>query len=305
MSLLAIAVLSAITIINMPEDTTKGTTSGKGSQGPLFSFGIITDVQYCNCEPAGTRFYKTSPARLREALSSLKSNSVDFVFNLGDLIDRNYESFKPMLRIIDSSGIKTYHLLGNHDFNVENRFKKKIPLPIPEKEGYYSFVHQNFRFIVLNGNELSTYATTSKSSIKEANDYISALRFEGSPNSQDWNGGMSPQQLKWLESQLDEATVNSESVFIFSHFPVYPENEHNLLNYKDVLYLLKKYTNIIAYFAGHNHAGNYGNQNKTHFVTLRGMVETDNTNSFSWVEVFDNKIWIHGSGREKSVILAY
>jgi manganese-dependent ADP-ribose/CDP-alcohol diphosphatase len=305
MNLLVVTALADIMFINMPEDIKKGTHTGNASQSPIFSFGIITDVQYCSCEPAGARFYKTGPARLREALSSLKSNSVDFVFNLGDLIDRDYESFKPVLGIIDSSAIRTYHLLGNHDFSVDNRFKKRVPLPMPAKEGYYSFVHRNFRFIALNGNELSTYATTSKSSIKEAQDYISALRFEGSPNCQDWNGGMSPKQLGWLKTQLDDAAENGEKVFIFSHFPVFPENEHNLLNYKDVLYILKKYTNVIAYFAGHNHAGNYGNQNMTHFITLKGMVETENTNSFCQVEVYGNRIWIHGSGREKSVILAY
>ena len=86
---------------------------------------------------------------------------------------------------------------------------------------------------------------------------------------------------------------------------MFPESEHNLLNDKDVLYILKGYTNVIAFFAGHNHHGNYGNLNMTHFVNLKGMVETENTTSFSRVEVYGHKIWIHGTGREKSVILAY
>jgi hypothetical protein len=38
---------------------------------------------------------------------------------------------------------------------------------------------------------------------------------------------------------------------------------------------------------------------------MRGMVETEKTNSYSLVEVYKNKIWIKGSGREKSQILAY
>ncbi|MBN2632621.1 MAG: hypothetical protein JXR66_03630 [Bacteroidales bacterium] len=65
------------------------------------------------------------------------------------------------------------------------------------------------------------------------------------------------------------------------------------------------YDNIIAWFSGHNHAGNYGNFNMIHFVTFRGMVETAERNSFAVVEVYPNKIWIKGSGREKSQILAY
>ena len=77
-------------------------TSG---QKPIFSFGIISDVQYCDCEPAGSRFYRLSADRLREAVNSFRNNSVDFIVNLGDLIDRDYESFKPVLEILDSSGL--------------------------------------------------------------------------------------------------------------------------------------------------------------------------------------------------------
>ncbi len=84
-----------------------------------------------------------------------------------------------------------------------------------------------------------------------------------------------------------------------------PENIHNLLNYNDILTVLKRYNNIISWFNGHNHSGNYGNVNQIHFVTFKGMVETENTNSFSEVEVYKNKIWIKGFGREKNQILAY
>jgi hypothetical protein len=42
-----------------------------------------------------------------------------------------------------------------------------------------------------------------------------------------------------------------------------------------------------------------------HFVTFRGMVETDQLNSYARVDVYKNKIWITGTGREKNQILAY
>jgi hypothetical protein len=42
-----------------------------------------------------------------------------------------------------------------------------------------------------------------------------------------------------------------------------------------------------------------------HFVTFKGMVETEAGNSYALVEVYKNKLWIRGSGREKSQILAY
>ncbi len=77
------------------------------------------------------------------------------------------------------------------------------------------------------------------------------------------------------------------------------------LNYKDVLKVIGRYQNTIAWFNGHNHAGNYGKINSTHFVTFKGMVETPDQNSFARIDVYRNKILITGSGREKSQILAY
>ena len=277
-------------------------TSG---QKPIFSFGIISDVQYCDCEPAGSRFYRLSADRLREAVNSFRNNSVDFIVNLGDLIDRDYESFKPVLEILDSSGLKVYHVKGNHDYSVNDRYKRHLPLPMPGREGYYSFSHGNFRFIALDGNEVSTYAASSRSSIKKAEAYLSLLKDSGNVNAISWNGGISSGQLAWLKVRLDEATAGKEKVFILCHFPLYPDNLHNLLNYREVNSLLGNFRNIIACFSGHNHSGNYGNFNKIHFVTMKGMVESNNSTSYAIVEVYDNRIRIKGAGREKSQILAF
>jgi hypothetical protein len=302
MTTLITLIIASVMSLEIPASVKSG---AEQSQKPFFSFGIITDVQYCDCEPEATRFYRNSLSKLRVAVNSLRHDSVEFLVSLGDLINKDYSSFKPVLDIIDSSGLKTYHLTGNHDYSVENRLKKHLPVPMPAKEGYYSFVHKGFRFIFINGNELSIYASVNKSAIRKARDYISGLKNEGSINAIDWNGGVSPAQLSWLDEQLDEATRKNEKAFIMCHFPVYPENIHNLLNYREVNAILEKYHNIIAWFSGHNHAGNYGNFNMIHFVTLKGMVETENNNSFALIEVYHNKIWIQGSGRERGQILAY
>jgi predicted MPP superfamily phosphohydrolase len=306
MKLLIAPLFAALIFFNMSAfDNPDDQKPSDQGQKPLFSFGLITDVHYCNYEPEGSRFYRMSPGKLREALVSLKADSADFLVNLGDIIDRDYESYKPVLEIIDSSGIKTYHLTGNHDYSVEPRFKKRLPLSQPSKEGYYSFVVKNFRFIALNGNELSTYASVNKTQIKQAEDYITALKDSGSINALDWNGGLGIRQFDWLKAQLDESVAKGEKVFILCHFPAFPDDPHNLLNYREVLLTLKNYHNIIAWFNGHNHAGNYGNFNMIHFVTLKGMVETEEAGSYALVEVYGNKIWITGSGRERSQILAY
>jgi hypothetical protein len=306
MRLLTSVFFAAIISFIMPDKTkTEISYRENQNQTPLFSFGIITDVQYCDCDPVGTRYYKSSLLKLKEAVETLKNDNPKFVFDLGDLIEKDFISYKAVYGILDTSGLRIYHCTGNHDYSVEPRLKKRIPALQFSNKGYYSFTYDKFRFIVLNGNELSAYSTNNKSIIKQADDYITKLKNEGEVNAINWNGGISSKQLDWLTIQLNSAAMNEEKVFIMCHFPVWPINIHNLLNYKDVLVLLEKYNNIIAWFNGHNHMGNYGNLNMTHFITLKGMVETEDRNSFALIEVYRNKIWIKGTGREKNLILAY
>ncbi len=284
----------------------RNSSRSEGNEGkPVMTFGVVTDIHYCNENPSGTRFYRSSLAKLREALSSFITNKTDFAVNLGDLIDKDFESYLPVMHILDSSQLKIYHVAGNHDYWVEHKLIKNIPPLAENRSGFYSFTRQGFRFIFLNGNEVSTYSTRNKKIIEAANSMIAKLNRKGELNGRDNNGAIGADQIVWMTSQLNEATLKSEKVFIFCHFPIFPESDQNLLNAKEILSILSGYSNIIAWFSGHNHAGNYGNFNKIHFVNLKAMVETEKNNSFSIVEVYSNRIWIKGTGREKSQILAY
>jgi manganese-dependent ADP-ribose/CDP-alcohol diphosphatase len=276
-----------------------------GNQGekPLFSFGVIADVQYADVAPAGKRYYNLSAERLKEAYKTFAKNNVEFVVNLGDLIDRDAASYGPVMDIIGRSPLKTWHVAGNHDYTVENSFKKQ--LPVLGDKGYYSFVHNGFRFIFLNGNEISTYAPVKKSEIREASEYLEAVRASGEKNGMEWNGAMSKKQVRWLAGQINDASEHGEKTFIMCHFPVFPEDVHNLLNYREVLSILANSGNVASWFAGHNHAGNYGRLKNIHFVTFRGMVETAAANSYAIVEVYADKFRVRGFGRETDRVLFY
>lgn len=294
-----------ISLLSPGKHEKEAVLSGQQDQPPIFSFGIFADAQYCNCEPSGTRFYRNSLHKLEVAFNAFKEANPDFILNLGDLIDRDYESFDPVMKIIASCGIKVYHVAGNHDFSVSQGQKKRVIPLLTGKKGYYSFERGAFRFIVLDGNEVSTYGPGGRSLTNEASSVIFRLQSEGEPNGFDWNGGIGTRQLAWLADQLEKSSQARQKVFIVCHFPVWPVNEHNLFNYKEVLDLLNKHDNIIAWLNGHNHAGNYGNTNMIHFLTFKGMVETEETGSFAIIEVYGNKLWIKGYGRERSMILAY
>jgi predicted MPP superfamily phosphohydrolase len=272
---------------------------------PLFSCGIISDVQYADINPLGTRHYRSSLDKLEDAVATFRKDSVDFIVNLGDLIERDYESYKPVLNILGSSGIKTYNLTGNHDYSVDPRYLGRLPVFTESREGYFSIIYQRYRLIFLNGNEISTYCYTSHSRKQQAEELIAKLKKNGNINAVEWNGGIGPEQMSWFSSQLDEAGDNSEKVIFFCHFPVSPEDIHNLLNYKEVQGILQKHSNVVAWFSGHNHEGNYAFLNQTHFVTFKGMVETKKENSFAIIDIYRNKISIRGYGRENSLDLTF
>jgi len=306
MKLSALLIVGLLVLLNFHRMTREENNPPSYSDpAPLFTFGLFADAQYCNCEAAGTRYYKSSLLKLQEAFYRFKKDSVKFIINLGDLIERDFVSYKAPLDIISSSNLKVFHCTGNHDYSVQPAMKKRIPLPDNHGKGYYSFVHNRYRFIILNGNEISTYSTNNRKMIEKAGKIISEMKVRGESNAVEWNGGIGTGQIDWLNRQLSLSVKNNELVFVFCHFPVWPVNIHNLLNYNNILSVLKNYDNIIAWFSGHNHQGSYANLNLIHFVTLRGMVETEESNSYAIVEVYRNRIWIWGFGRETERILAY
>ena len=311
MRLLLAFPIAIILIFEMPDKKYPGVNDSLNSkqepedQKPLFSFGVITDVQYADCSSFENRYYRSSIDKLEEAVSVFRKDAVDFIVNLGDLIEQDYESYKPVLSTLSSSGIKTYHITGNHDYSVDPRYLSRLPVFTESREGYYSIIYKKYRLVFINGNEISTYSSDSKTMIRQADECINKMKKDGKINAIEWNGGIGSTQLEWINNQLDEADDNTEKVILFCHFPVAPENIHNLLNYDEILEMLFKHTSIIAWFSGHNHAGNYGCLNQIHFVTFKGMVETRKDNSFAIIETYNNRISIRGYGRENSLELVF
>jgi hypothetical protein len=269
---------------------------------PLFSFGVIADAQYCDCEPAIGRYYRNSTQKLADALQSLHQHELAFILDLGDLIDRDFQSFDDILKVYEQSKFRVYRTLGNHDFSVADAQKSRVANRLGlDQAAYYDFVYLGWRFIILNGNEISTYAHPEGSAeAKAAAEMLQGMEKRGLVNARPWNGGISQQQLAWLESKLEAAQQEKQRVIISNHFPVYPEDSHNLWNDREVVNLLTRFPQVVAYFNGHNHAGNYGQKEHVHFLNFTGMVETEGQNTFAAVEVYPDHLKVRGYGREGS-----
>ena len=278
--------------------------SEQSGQTPIVSFGVISDLHYCEYSDYNSRYYSKSLSKLDAAAGYFNQLDLDFIVNLGDLIDRDFKSYDSVLTHLATLKSPLYNVLGNHDFTVDQRFRGRVSNRLNTGIGYYSFSSRGFRFIILNTNDISLYSPERRNRAK-AEDIMKLLTLENRPNAYEWNGTIGDQQTKWMIAELDKAASGGEKVIIFSHHPAWPESQFNILDYQRLLDIIVNYDNVGAWFSGHNHDGGYGNYNLVHFVTFRGMVETEDLNSFAVVELYRNKIWIKGTGREKSQILAW
>ncbi|MCP4469691.1 MAG: hypothetical protein GY815_03220 [Gammaproteobacteria bacterium] len=119
-----------------------------------------------------------------------------------------------------------------------------------------------------------------------------------------FNGALGAKQLAWLDRQLASATREGQGVVVFSHFPVYPVSKYNLWNAAEVRALIDSYDVVKLYVNGHDHKGRYAGRNGVHYLTLKGMVETEQ-NAFSRLDIQNSSFQVTGYGREETRVLPY
>ena len=278
-----------------------GTKDPKAGSNQDLAIGIVADCQYCHCESTPSRYYKNSPVKLQNAVDSLNNSPLDYAIHLGDFIDRDFNSFDTVGPIWNTLKTKKHQVLGNHDFSVADSLKPLVPGKMNLKQRYYSFVEQNWRFIVLDGNDLSYQGAITAKKMAQTDSLFTLLSISKPPNLQTWNGGLSLEQLEWVENELILAQKNKENVGFYCHFPVLGKDKvHRLWNSPQFLSLIDQYSNVKFYFNGHNHNGDYAERHGVHYLTFKGMVDTQSTSAFARVRITTDSILIQGYGREPS-----
>ena len=103
--------------------------------------GLVADPQYADKPTAGTRHYRESLWKLGEAIDTFNFSNVDFVQNLGDIIDSDWESYNSIIPIYDelNPDIENYQLLGNHDFAIDTTHLKDMLDRLSMPNFYYSY----------------------------------------------------------------------------------------------------------------------------------------------------------------------
>lgn len=270
------------------------------SDDPLITFGVIADTQYANCEPEGSRYYRNSLEKVEECVDYFNEQGVQFTVSLGDVTDRDFNDLDSVLMRLELLENDIYHITGNHDYKgVTNNRVLYTKLKMPSE--YYFFKQENWVFIMLNTNEVAPYANVAGTKKeKQLSELLKEIKSSGGKQGAKWNGGISHKQLQWLDKRLAKCEKKGYNVLVFSHHPLYPSTEFTALNNMEILEVVGRYTCVKTIFAGHHHAGEFAYYKDIPVITIEGMIETPDSNSYGIVKLYDDKIVLEGKGRMKS-----
>ncbi len=267
------------------------------------TLGIIADCQFEAGVTSAERNYDASLRKLDSCLDYFNRQKVQGVFHLGDVINRGFRNFDLVLAHFGKSRSSVHFVLGNHEYEVADSLKSKVPAKLGLSSPYYTVDLGDWLCIILNGDDLGFKALQDESQTRERDSLVAHLKRQHRSNVSEWNGGLSRKQMQWLQSSLEQAQKDGRKVLVMSHFPVYPASRENLLNDIEVVELLADYPCVKAWCCGHRHEGDYAQYKGIHFLNFRGMVEGTG-NAYALLTLTSDSIIIDGKGREPSKRLA-
>ncbi len=250
-------------------------------------FGIITDVHYADCDARGTRNYRDSILKMREAVDALAKRKPAFCVCLGDLIDGPAKS-NPDVEAQNLSAIKAEFdrlkvphrfVLGNHC--VAQLTKKQFLDGVKQPKSYFSFDHGDFHFIVLD----ACYRTDSVS--YDAGNFV-------------WTDTFIPEtQQKWLTDDLAK-TKKKTIVFCHQRLDLADTNDGAVKNASAIRTILESSVKVIGVFMGHSHVNELNRINEIPYVCLHSMVDGAGlpNNAYSMLTAFkDGSMKLEGFGK--------
>ncbi|XP_078432522.1 manganese-dependent ADP-ribose/CDP-alcohol diphosphatase-like protein [Wolffia australiana] len=310
------------------------TTQGKK---PLFSFGVITDIQYADIPDGESflgipRFYHHSVLVLRRAIKTWNDhNALSFALNFGDIVDgkcpksQSLPTVKRMVNEFDQFDGPVHHMIGNHClYNLPRAtLVKLLKIPAPSDTAYYHFSPRpGFRIVVLDGYDVSALGRPFDHPLTMV---AWKLLEEKNPNSDKnspegltglarrflmFNGGVSGEQLTWLDKVLGKSTRDGEKVVVCCHVPLHPgcsSPEALLWNYDDVLEVIHRHGCVKVCIAGHDHSGGHCvDSGGVHHRVLEAALECPpGADAFGHVDVYHDRIEILGVDRMASMELVF
>ncbi|KAI7843313.1 hypothetical protein COHA_003014 [Chlorella ohadii] len=254
----------------------------------LFSFGLLSDVQYSDKEDGASfhgtpRYYRYALQQLDRAVDAMRAADVAFALHLGDIVDyhntllpdcpdsglpASETALREVLQHFDRLGRPTLHLLGTRLGIRELQQRQDGVWDAPHS--YYTFSPApGWRFICLDGYDVSILGWPAGHPLHEQ---ARALLEANNPNEDKnsgkglvglqrrfvkFGGGISAAQLAWLQQQLEAAAAGGERVICCCHLCFHPDTCSPVClmwNYQEVLEVLHRYAGtVVATLAGHAH----------------------------------------------------
>ena len=232
--------------------------------------GLITDLHHADKPPAGTRHYRETLGKLAEAATQFEKDKVNFVVELGDLIDAadSVETEQRYLKTINREfaaiSKDRHYVLGNHC--VDTLTKAEFLDHVEQKKSYYSFDRGDFHFIILDA----------------------CFRNDGEPygrKNSKWNDANIPAaEVEWLQADLKSTGKKS---IVFAHQRLDVSNDHGVKNCPELRTIFEDSDKVLAVFQGHSNQNDLKDIGGIHYCTLVAMVEgsgADN-NGYSVMEI--------------------
>ncbi|MCH2572845.1 MAG: alkaline phosphatase, partial [Planctomycetes bacterium] len=116
--------------------------------------GLITDSHFANKNAAGSRHYRDSLFKIRQAVTQFNNSRIPIAIELGDFIDAadTAETELQYLHTINNAfqkfNGKRHYVLGNHC--VWTLSKKHFLSKCEQNKSFYSFDHHGIHFIILD-----------------------------------------------------------------------------------------------------------------------------------------------------------
>lgn len=308
-----------------------GLVSAQGEQ-PLFSFGVISDVQYADIPDGRSfigipRYYRHSILVLQRAVHQWNNHKGHkFALNFGDIVDgfcpkdQSLDAVRKVVEEFEKFNGSIYHMIGNHClYNLpRNRLLPILKIQNSDGRAYYDFSpFPEFRFVILDGYDISAIGWP-----QDHPRTLEALKLlqEKNPNTEKnspvglvgeerrflmFNGGVGKEQLKWLDGILQEATEMKQKVVICCHVPLDPGATSQvalLWNYDEVMNLIHRYNCVKVCLAGHDHKGGHSiDSHGIHHRVLEAALECPpGADAFGYVDVYNDRLSLIGTDRMAS-----
>ncbi len=237
--------------------------------------GLLTDLHYADKPPGGSRHYRETLSKLKEAEKHFRTDRPDFLVFHGDLIDsgdsldKEKEHLQAVVRAISRIPFPKHYVLGNHC--VDQLKKEEFLQGVGQKDSYFSFDRNGFHFVVLD----------------------SCFKSDGTPYGRKnfkWTDANVPEsELQWLQADLKKTKLPS---IVFAHQPLdlKDTDAHAVKNSSAVRKVLEHSEKVAAVFQGHSHRNHYSEIEGIHYCTMVAMVEGSGptNNGYSTLDVFED-----------------